>query len=411
MKITLTLTFLAFFLSLFLFESLAFAFEDTRVMPKGVRRVEYVNVNTSVSEKSDNSGKNLELATPLQADLKVSNMIKKRLGFEKTQLQGFVKTQDLSDTDTLGTFSADLKGQINVQALTFAYGLTDRMTLGFGVPFYSAKTSARMGFQQNSNSEKIVQALYKQGNIAKSREAASQLNSAASSFNETLVLNGYEPIGDWEDQGLGDVVVRGKYFLGDLRWTRMAMLFGLTLPTGKTDDPNILTDIPFGDGSFDQTLGLSVDQPFSDSIIVNEYATYTYQAAARREVRLVTDEEPIEGDVKEIGYKLGDKYELGTSINYTENLSGFVTGLGYQYHKKFGDRYASAAGDSLDKLNRDTDQSMKVGEFILGYSSINAFRRGEMAVPFAANLSYQRQIQSTNTPVTHRVQVDAKVFF
>ena len=167
MKITLTLTFLAFFLSLFLFESLAFAFEDTRVMPKGVRRVEYVNVNTSVSEKSDNSGKNLELATPLQADLKVSNMIKKRLGFEKTQLQGFVKTQDLSDTDTLGTFSADLKGQINVQALTFAYGLTDRMTLGFGVPFYSAKTSARMGFQQNSNSEKIVQALYKQGNIAK----------------------------------------------------------------------------------------------------------------------------------------------------------------------------------------------------------------------------------------------------
>ncbi|MDA9951242.1 hypothetical protein N9D31_01580, partial [Oligoflexaceae bacterium] len=109
---------------------------------------------------------------------------------------------------------------------------------------------------------------------------------------------------------------------------------------------------------------------------------------------------------------LGDKVEAGASLVASDSASGISTGIGYQFHKKVGDEYSySDAGESARKLERDTHSQKQVGEFRVSYSSVEAFRRGEISVPFAAGLNYERQLSSINTPVTHRIQFDAKVFF
>lgn len=411
MRLTFLVTLVALALSAVLFESIALAFEDTRVMPKGVRRVEYRNISTNLDEKTNTAGERQSLAQPLKKDLKLNKMIEKRTGFEKTQLEGFLLSMGLSDSDSAGTFTADLQGSVNVQVLTAAYGVTDRLTIGFAVPYYAAQTSAKIGFQENETSKNIVRQLYEQGNITKSREAALQLNAAATSFQDTLSEMGYQEIGEWEDQDLGDVIIRGKYFIGESSFTRMAMTFGLTAPTGRTEDPDILTDINFGDGTWDLSSAVMFDQLLGPYVVINEYARYTYQDRGEKVVRLVTEEDPITDLKGDAEYKLGDKVEFGASARF-EAPFGVSLGLGQQWHRKLGDEYQISESQETEAiLRRNTDQKSIVREFSLGYSSVSAFRRGEIPVPFATNLQYQRQISSRNLPVTHRIQFDAKVFF
>jgi hypothetical protein len=105
---------------------------------------------------------------------------------------------------------------------------------------------------------------------------------------------------------------------------------------------------------------------------------------------------------------LGDKIDTGTSINWDSNL-GIVSGVGYMYQHKFKDQYS--AGASSKVLEQDTEQSAHFLDALVGYSSVKSYFRKETAVPFNANISYLRQLESRNLPVTHRWQLDTKVFF
>ena len=70
------------------------------------------------------------------------------------------------------------------------------------------------------------------------------------------------PISDWEGRGIGDanVFVRWRAF-GD-RANALLLQTGLKIPTGKKDDPRILTDFGFGDGQYDVSLDLNGEHRF-----------------------------------------------------------------------------------------------------------------------------------------------------
>jgi hypothetical protein len=188
-----------------------------------------------------------------------------------------------------------------------------------------------------------------------------------------------------------------------------AVTAGAVLPTGRTDDPDNLTDLPFGDGQTDYFAGVIVDEPVAHGLFFNQYLKYIYQSPSRKTIRLKTDAEPIEVPKQKVGYKLGDKVEAGVSIQ-SEPDFGLIAGLGADVQRKYMDRYDTEA-DVRKEIEKETDQQAYYGSARLGYSTVPAFSRGEFKVPANVSIEYRRPLQSRFTPAADLTQIDLNIYF
>lgn len=389
----------------------AHAWEDTKVLPKGVRRLAVRLVSTQVTEKSSSNGELKALASPLQRSLTFKDLLKQESNaLKRTLSKGFLDANGLRQDDAVGDFDADLIMNTNIVAPLFAYGLADNFSLGIVVPVYRAEARVQMDFNPSQNGQRLVAALsdsYSNKTEA-ARDTGMRINNALDGMQQTLEKNGYKPIEDWQATGLGDIIVSAKYRTFESEYISNALQVGVVAPTGRVDDPDNLIDLAFGDGQWDIFGMVVFDQPLAESVTLSEYAKYTEQLPGKKTVRLITEEESIAVEKDSVRFKLGNKLDLGTNI--AMNLdSGFLGVAGYQYYRKWNDYYK--AGASSDVLARNTDQSSQAGEFALGYSSVSSFRRGLAKVPFDSTLIYKHTWTSRNIPVAQLVQWETNLYF
>lgn len=394
-------------------------FDNTKVLPVGVRGVNIRSVETTIDQKTDASGKALPLAAPLQKDLTFGKIVAGETGLKSRQLAAFLLANGFSESEAAGTFQADLRGRVRVLAPIFSYGLTDKTTLAIAALWYRAETVAEMGFVQSSRGDDFIASLASEQNnqIEAAREAATKLNNAVTRLNAKLVANGYREIEDWQQSGIGDLTVAAKARAFDTGKVSGALTTGFVAPTGRVDDPNVLTDIPFGDGQWDVFGQLALDQPFLKHFFFNQFVKYTWQLPSEKTVRDVTADESIEVNNIRTRFKLGDKTEAGASVNYL-SPGGVVLGAGYGMFRKFSDRYYDISQPDMPagertraQLAKDTNQYAEHSGLAVGYSTIPAFQRGRFPAPLELKFGLQRQIKSRNMPVTDQAQIDASLFF
>ena len=61
---------------------------------------------------------------------------------------------------------------------------------------------------------------------------------------------GYERFETWSDNGIGDIILGGRYqYFKNDQW-RLAFTGGVSMPTGDADNPDNLLDMPFGTGTW-----------------------------------------------------------------------------------------------------------------------------------------------------------------
>ena len=389
-----------------------YAGEHTKVLPRGVRGLNIRSVETSISSKTDSNGKALPLASPLQQELTFSRIVKGEESVKGKQLQAFLLANGFSENDSVGQFTADLQGRVYVVAPIASYGLTDKLTLAIAVPYYKAKTAVEVGFQQNQRAKDFIASLAspEQNQVGSAQEAGLKLNNAVSELNAKLVANGYSELNDWSASGLGDITIAAKYLAFENRQLSSAVTGGFVAPTGRTDNPDILTDIPFGDGQWDVFGQLAFDQPLSQYVFVNQFLKYTWQLPGEKSMRDIAADEKVEVETISTRYKLGDKLDAGLSINYL-SPGGVLLGVGHSWFEKYGDSFYGPGSVTKGELSKDTNQSAENGEFAIGYSTIPAFQRGKFAAPLELKLGYQRQYRSKNLPVSDLTQIDASLFF
>ncbi|MBF0440651.1 MAG: hypothetical protein HQK54_01985 [Oligoflexales bacterium] len=398
---------------IFLFSALgAYAFENAQVLPKGVRNLTLRNVSTETNQKSDLHGDRVPLAIPLMKPLKFSDILKNEDGVKKTQLAAFLSAKGFSDNESVGDFKADLAAKINVTAPIFAYGISENLTIALAAPVYSASTDVKVGFTPNQNADKFVGLLAsKDTNNTKSAiEAAGKITDAVQRLNNKLRDNGYSELTPWHGTALGDMQLVSKYGIYKKKVVNMASAVGVIAPTGKVDNPDILTDLPTGNGVWGGTFGLYVDERIAEQAFFNQYAKYTYQSPGSKVVRLKTESEAIEVEKKALNFKPGDGVEGGISFQI-EQQSGIVFGLGSIYTKKFGDRYKTTDPEVKSELQKETDQSALYGQARIGYSTIGAYKRREMAAPASATIEYRKQYAGKNIPLTDFTQIDVNIYF
>ncbi len=383
------------------------AFENTKVLPKGVRNVNVRSVSTTISDKTNQSGQAMALSEPLARDLTFHKLLNGKKGLERTKLAAFMSAYGFNEGDVLGTFTADMQGRVDVLAGIGSYGISDSLTLAIAVPYYRASTSVKVGFKPGGRGQEFVAALTQSS--MNQYENAYKYNDTVGELRKKIADNGYRDLNDWSGEGLGDLTFAAKDLFYKTSRAALAVTGGIVAPTGRVDDPDNLTDLPFGDGQWDTFGQLTADQTLGYGFTLNEYGKYTYQFAGQKSVRMITDDERIEVESERVKFKLGDKWETGTSVAF-ESYDGISAGLGLVRLAKFGDRYG-VSGDSREELAEGTDQWALYTEARLGYSTIPAFQRKDFKVPFALGLEYRQHQSSKNYPVANLVQVDAAVFF
>ena len=395
------------------------ALENAQVLPKGVRRVNVKTIQLDLGTEYDAASNIVSLAAPLQKKITFEDVLKSKEGLDKTLLHAFLRENGLPATQELGALTADLRGRVRVYAPVIAYGLTSRVTVAFAVPYYSARTETQVGYQANdANAQNFINLLAtpKYNKVASAREAYENFSNGTATLADKLSANGYEALGVWDAHGLGDLqfAVKSKLYGDDNSRIHLANLSGFVAPTGKTDSPDILTDISFGDGSWDFFSGLMCDQKLGAGITLNQYAKFTYQAPAHRTLRMKTADESLAVESRNIGYKLGNKVDAGLSVQFEHDL-GIELGLGYIYARKGTDHYDAPTADVAEELEKDSDSQSSSIELKAGYSSVPAFKRKEIPVPFSVGLQYQQIVEAIaanrNVPNTKMLTLDVNLYF
>ena len=394
--------------------------ENAKVLPQGVRRVNIKSVSVDLARKYDNEGDTISLAQPLAADITFDNVLKGKQGLDNTKLRAFLHENSIAHEQVLGSLSADLKGSMRVIAPVVAYGLTERITVAVAAPYYMARTEVALGYRaHDENAQNFINLLsspqYNQ--VAAAREAHEKFSDGVAVLNDKLEDNGYQRFGDWEDKGFGDVTlaVKTSIFGDDTSTLRLANLAGMVVPLGRVDDPDVLTDVAFSDGSWDIFAGLMCDQQLSSSVYLNQFAKFTYQMETERTMRMKTADEAIEVEKAQLTFKPGNKIDLGASVQW-ESESGLELGLGYEFNRKQGDTY-SASEAVAQELEKDTLTQANNLEVKLGFSTIPAFKRKQIPVPLNISFQYKRVIDSPllatnrNVPATQLFVLDMNLYF
>jgi hypothetical protein len=393
-----------------LYSTSIFAMEDANVLPKGVRRAQLNSMHQNFDTQTNANGSHQSMATKLQRDIRFTDFIKQRSGIQRRELEGFLAAQNIDPDTSIGSITADLKARVDVFAPSFSYGISDKWSIGVIVPIIVAKTDVDVGFTPSEEADAFVAELLRPeiSLRTKAAEAVNAVNTVVDRLETKLADQGYKSLDSWEDSGVGDIQVKAKYQALKTSSLRVVSTLGAAVPTGRTDDPDHLSDIAFGDGTWDVITMLSLDQPVGGPFFINEYLGYVAQLPARRTVRMRTEEESIEVEKKEVTYNLGDKVDAGASLQWDAS-SGLIGGTGYGFQYKSKDDYQAGASSSV--LEDGTEQMAHHWESTIGYSSVRSYFAKTSRVPYAASAGYVRQLASRNLPVAHRFQLEMKVFF
>lgn len=397
------------------------ALENAKVLPAGIRRVNIKAVQVDLANKFNDKGKLIALAEPLSKDITMGEVLKGKEGLDNSKLQAFLQENSISEAQVLGSLSADLKGRMQVIAPVIAYGVTERLTVALAVPYYFARTDVALGYRANDdNAQNFINLLSnpRYNQVASAQEVYDNFSDGVAALNSKLKDNGYQQLGPWQQHGLGDLTLAFKSQLidGKSSMIRLANLSGVVAPTGRTDDPDVLSDVPFGDGSWDLFTGLICDQELGAGVFTNQFAKFTYQTEAEREVRLVTADEALAVDKQSLTYKLGNKFDIGASVQWANDL-GIELGLGYEFNSKSADSYQAPTVAIEKELEKDSVTRANNVELKVGYSSVPAFRRQEIPVPFNVSVLYKQVVdsellaQNRNVAATKLFSLDLNLYF
>jgi hypothetical protein len=386
-------------------------------LPKGVRVGGYRHVFTG--EINSSYGANAaESSYALKEGLTAKTLESVNKATEEYFSQLKAISPEAYEDFTFGEYAAQGSGEVSVNGFGLGWGITDRLTAYFSVPIY--KASVNLDIQRtkgNNHSETLSQINQNNALTADQkliRDITAQLPDAKEELLQSIVVNyyNYKPIGNWQGEGLGDAEIGVMYRLTDWRTSGIAVAGGVVLPTGRTDHPDILQDIAFGDGQTDIFAEVFMGKSFLyRTLDLDLGIRYTHQFAKTKELRIPDSYEfPLSTDKAEIKEKLGDKISIvvGPSYKFT---NWFSMSTAYAYDVKFKSTYESPYTVANEILAINTDSESHYVKLAANFSTVSLFRMERFPMPLIVSLRGQEKIAGRNTPKHSQYEVDFKFFF
>lgn len=386
-------------------------------LPAGVRMFAFKQVRTGEITSEFNQQKTLEpyfIQQKIDANLLHNINEGTQLFFDELKRS----SPDAYSAFSMGEYQASGSAKVNVQGYGLAYGITDRLTIFGSIPYYDAKVKVNLKRTQSNNLAKVQQLVASSDTKNETTDLMSQLIKQFPDANEKLIqsvlvnLYNYQPIGDWQATGLGDLELGMIYRLTNWDHAGLATSLGVILPTGRESNPDILQDIPFGDGQTDIWTEFGGGfHLFGDIIHLWQSSRFTYQVAKYKELRSIEDQGFALSSEKAIfREKRGNilNFRVGTEVKFTRALS-LASELGYQVTG--ATRYDSSNSKANEVMALDTNQEVRTFRAGVKYSTVEAYQTKKFFAPMTLGLSMERILEGKNIPQFTRFDLDFRLFF
>ena len=414
MQQTLTKSIFAILLSCISLNTLAASYAT---LPKGVRVGGYRHVFTGEIDSSFGANA-AESAYALKENLTAKTLESVNQATEEYFKQLKALNPQAYNDFTFGEYAGKGTGEVSVNGFGLGWGITDRLTAYFSVPIYKANVNLEIERTKGNNHKKTINQINQNQSLTSDqkiiRDITAQLPDAKEELLQSIVVNyyNYKPIGNWQGQGLGDAEIGAIYRLTDWKGSGIAVAGGVVLPTGRTDHPDILQDIAFGDGQTDVFAEVFMGKSFMyRTLDLDLGIRYTHQFSKTKELRIPDSYEfPLSSEKAEIKEKLGDKLTLVVGPSYKFN-NWFTMNAAYAYDVQFKSTYESPFAEANEILATDTFSESHYIKLAANFSTVSLFRMERFPLPLAVSIRAQEKIAGRNTPKNSQYEIDFKFFF
>lgn len=390
-----------------------FSLPSAKVLPKGVRNLSFKTVLAEASDKYNNSGTQVSVADPFFKNITYKDMIMgKRDPVDKAGIIQVMDSLGASEDDQF----AQTVGQVNIKATAYvpvlAWGLSKSTTVAVAVPVlkYSTNVDTGVVYTDNTQYNNFLRALEQRSAALKGAEFVNKMSAPISS--KVREYN-YEPLANEEGSVLGDikVVAKRKIFESDLNL--LALQTELTLPTGKKANVNKVINVSGGDGQTDVGAGIIHDLVMSSHLTLSTQTIYTVQFADKEAMRVQERQDSkLTPDVDNNARRdLGDSFIGQVGLKY--NQSGFNLGSAYSLQYKEKDEYKGNLyeAERYSWSSQDTRQRMQAVQFVAGFDTLEAFKKGQFKAPLSIFLNYTMVVEGKNVVKDPVTSLDLNLYF
>lgn len=389
-----------------------FELENAKTLPKGVRNPRYKYLTMSVADKYNGLGVAEPLGRRLNKTLTFADLIEsKDYEEDKAKIRAILSEQGMTESDSPGRTTGVVASVATVQVPVLAMGVTPRWTLAVAAPVMTIDIAATTGFVASAQGQQFIDAACAKDTY-QCNTARADLNDAV---NTKLRNKGYETIGARRFTAMGDAKLVSKYVLFQNEANSLSLKNEFTVPTGRKPDVNKAVDVPTGDGQYDVGLGLSYDRQLLPFLRANAFGNYIAQLPSRLERRLpVKNDDVISNDREMLKRDLGDVSSVGTSLTVESPFSVVSFGAGYSFQYINATSYSRGNYPEFRYRLLEAEmpyQALHSMTGVLGFSTVELFKRGMFKVPLQANVAYSKPVSGRNVTTNDVWAAELVMFF
>ena len=314
---------------------------------------------------------------------------------------------------SLGDTDVEYKYKIQIFDFYLYYGLTDRLTIGGKFPYWNFKNEVDTGLDTTNATVGLNPGV--PGGIAPLAFPGTTPATEDDIQNLLGSEYGYKKVEDWNRHGFSDLELgyRYQYYKSD-NW-RLAFTNTVSVPTGKTNDPDSLVDYPFGTGAWGLIVYANNDYLGLKKYGLEFDATfrYLYYFPDTEYTRVPTSvDQPIAPpeNKERVDRKIGDVFRVDLEGRY-EFIEGWTFSLFYRYLQKARNQISGDRGLDYDALQKETNEKEQQYRVGIAYSTIPLYQKKEFSVPMSVKLYYRKRFAAENLLKSQYIGVDAVIYF
>jgi hypothetical protein len=401
-------------LSILIFSFLApitFA-DDASTLPQGRFRLRWVSAYTQTDNKFDGSGNIGNSGSPFTRPLN-SALIQQMNPGVKPLITALNNVQSgLGDNLNVANLNTEIDSFFMSNVFVAEYGLTKDLSVGVIVPTVYGHVDVN---STSSPDDQFVGLMESLPNGHPLKTALSDLQTAMTTQGLDQALTSRykynKGIEDWSGNGLGDIEVGAKYRYYNSTPLRMAVKAGTRIPTGRTDDPDLLFDVGFGDGQWDIEVHHMIDYFIRPELFVTAQAIYTAQLPHNATFRAIPSQEfPLSDTSVKLNRNKGDYWQASLETNYTF-LKYISVSSRYRFMQKFKDAYTGDDTVNTDALADNSNQLLHEIHGSIEFSNLPNVRAGTSKFPFAVQAFYKQPLYGKNVSDVRTTGLQFKAYF
>ncbi|MFZ9521803.1 MAG: hypothetical protein ACO3A4_15135 [Silvanigrellaceae bacterium] len=382
------------------------------VVPQGVLAVvgahrTYLDQNSTWNAK----GVRTPLSNKAQLNFDGEHLLRGEGGAKLQSLAEILKGYDSNPDDpgsvvrrlNLGVLNVGGSGKLNIQYFGLALGLPNKQSIYLAAPIVDLQVKTGFTLTGSNNASEIRNEL---GELAyqpvrDGLETASKINER--DIKASIEAAEYTGVDSWRYRNFADVILGYATELvspnpallpeGDFSLEAEAFV---SAPTGHVDNPDVLSDVSIGNGTWGIGFGLTPKVSF-ESFSLGIEANATAWLPSKQKMRIPFSDETIISASRRttVNYRTAPSWEM-TAV-FAGNFDWFQPQYRAMLKRHERDSISGPISGNYTDLMKATERTQIEHALWLYFSTIDMFKRNEFPIPLRFKVAANQIIKGFNS--------------